>query len=59
MSDGRLATLNVEGLPLMRQWLVVRAREKRLLPAGRALLAFLAREGRSFLPKMPGEGGGE
>jgi len=57
VSDGRLAILDVEGLPLMRQWLVVRAREKRLLPAGRALQAFLAEEGRSFLPKMAGEGG--
>ncbi|MFS8036129.1 LysR family transcriptional regulator [Xanthobacter sp. AM11] len=58
VADGRLVVLDVEGLPAVRQWLVVRARDKRLLPAGRALLDFLAKEGGTFLPKMPeGEGG--
>ncbi|MET3356322.1 LysR family transcriptional regulator [Xanthobacter autotrophicus] len=58
VADGRLKVLEVQGLPVVRQWLVVRAKEKRLLPAGRALLDFLAREGGSFLPQMPeGEGG--
>ncbi|MDI4666082.1 LysR family transcriptional regulator [Xanthobacter autotrophicus] len=58
VADGRLKVLDVQGLPVVRQWLVVRARDKRLLPAGRALLDFLAREGGSFLPLMPeGEGG--
>ncbi|MDQ0503730.1 LysR family transcriptional regulator [Xanthobacter agilis] len=54
VADGRLAVLDVVGLPVMRQWLVVRAREKRLLPAGAALQAFLAKEGGSFLPRMSG-----
>lgn len=58
VADGRLAVLPVEGLPVVRQWLVVRARDKRLMPAGRTLLDFLAREGGAFLPAMPaGEGG--
>lgn len=58
VADGRLKVLDVQGLPVVRQWLVVRARDKRLLPAGRALQAFLAQEGASFLPLMPeGEGG--
>lgn len=58
VADGRLKVLEVQGLPVVRQWLVVRARDKRLLPAGRALLDFLAREGGAFLPQMPeGEGG--
>ena len=52
VADGRLAVLDVAGLPVMRQWLVVRAREKRLLPAGQALNEFLAEEGGSFLPRM-------
>ncbi len=52
VADGRLAVLEVAGLPVIRQWLVVRAREKRLLPAGRALQAFLAEEGQAFLPRM-------
>lgn len=51
VADGRLAMLDVEGLPVMRQWLVVRAREKRLLPAAEALQAFLAEEGGGFLPR--------
>lgn len=57
IADGRLALLRVEGLPLVRQWLVVRARDKRLLPAGQALLEFLAREGARFLPQVETEGG--
>lgn len=58
VADGRLKVLDVQGLPVVRQWLVVRARDKRLLPAGRALQAFLAQEGAAFLPLMPeGEGG--
>lgn len=52
VGDGRLALLEVAGLPVMRQWLVVRARERRLMPAGQALQAFLAKEGGSFLPRM-------
>lgn len=54
VADGRLTILEVRGLPVMRQWLVVRARGKRLLPAGQALQAFLAREGGSYLPRMSG-----
>lgn len=58
VADGRLKVLDVAGLPAVRQWLVVRARDKRLLPAGLALQDFLAKEGAAFLPKMPeGEGG--
>lgn len=58
VADGRLKVLDVQGLPVVRQWLVVRARDKRLLPAGRALQTFLAEEGAAFLPVMPeGEGG--
>ncbi len=58
VADGRLTVLDVQGLPAVRQWLVVRAKDKRLLPAGLALQGFLAKEGARFLPKMPeGEGG--
>ncbi|MEP9354993.1 LysR family transcriptional regulator [Xanthobacter sp. KR7-65] len=58
VADGRLKVLAVEGLPVVRQWLVVRARDKRLMPAGQALMEFLAREGEGFLPQMPGGEGG-
>jgi LysR family transcriptional regulator, low CO2-responsive transcriptional regulator len=49
----RLAILRVEGLPIVRQWFVVKRREKRLLPAARALWDHLATEGGKFLPKLP------
>ena len=45
VADGRLAVLDVEGLP------VVRRSEKRLPPAAQALWDHLARSGASFLPR--------
>jgi LysR family transcriptional regulator for metE and metH len=50
--DGRLVVLDVEGLPVVRQWFVVKRREKRLLPAAAALWEFLARAGRDHLPSL-------
>ena len=50
LRDGRLILLSVQGLPVMRQWFVVRHREKRLLPAALALWTFLAERGCDFLP---------
>lgn len=51
--DGRLAVLDVEGLPVVRQWFAVRRAEKRLLPAAQALWDHLARTGALFLPQTP------
>ena len=51
LADGRLVELKVNGLPLMRQWFVVKRADKRLLPAAEALRAFLASQGQRFLPK--------
>lgn len=50
--DGRLAVLDVEGLPAVRQWFVVRRTEKRLLPVAEALWDHLARAGGRFLPPV-------
>ncbi len=50
VQDGRLAVLDVEGLPLVRQWFVVRRSEKRLLPAAWALWDHLVTAGAQFLP---------
>jgi LysR family transcriptional regulator for metE and metH len=36
----------------MRQWFVVKRKEKRLLPAALALWDHLARSGASFLPNL-------
>lgn len=52
VQDGRLAVLDVEGLPVVRQWFVVKRREKRLLPAAAKLWDFLVISGRDHLPGM-------
>ncbi|MDE2013358.1 MAG: LysR family transcriptional regulator [Alphaproteobacteria bacterium] len=52
IADGRLAVLDVIGLPIVRQWFVVRPAAKRLMPAARALRDFLTREGRGLLPAL-------
>ena len=52
--DGRLAILRVQGLPLVREWFVVRRREKRLLRAPAALQRFLIEQGNTYLPR-PGQ----
>ena len=41
---GRLVTLPVAGLPLRRQWFVVRSRERQLTPASEEFLQYLLRE---------------
>ncbi len=50
----RLVILDVAGLPILRQWHIVRHAEKRLMPAAAALWAFLQREGQAFLPSPAG-----
>jgi len=50
VADGRLAVLNVVGLPIQRQWRVVRLARRELSPAQRALWEFVARVGRDLLP---------
>jgi LysR family transcriptional regulator for metE and metH len=54
VADGRLAVLDVAGLPIVREWFVVKRREKRLLPAARALWDHLATSGGTFLPEVAG-----
>ena len=46
----RIVALDVEGLPVMRQWFVLRRADKHLLPPARALMDFLATEAARFLP---------
>ena len=53
IADGRLAPLDVEGLPITRQWFVVKRSDRRLLPAAAALHAFIATDGVRFLPQVP------
>ncbi len=51
IADGRLEMLDVAGLPMIREWFVVRVREKAVMPAGQAMWAFLSTEGQQFLPQ--------
>ncbi len=50
---GQLATLDVKGLPAMRQWFAVRRAEKRMLPAAELLWSYLTTRGKDFLPQLP------
>jgi LysR family transcriptional regulator for metE and metH len=54
IEDRRLVALDVQGLPIVRQWFVVKRREKRLLPAARALWDHLSTSGDRFLPDRTG-----
>ena len=58
IGDGRLAILDVAGLPDIRQWFVVHLATKRMMPAASTLRDFLVVEGRRFLPNVkPGRRG--
>ena len=51
LADGRLVTLDVEGLPIVRQWFVVHRADRPISPAARAFVEFAERRGAEFLPK--------
>ncbi|MBN9602806.1 MAG: LysR family transcriptional regulator [Afipia felis] len=53
LEDGRLVMLDIAGLPVVRQWYVVRRSDKTLLPPAQAMLDFFAAEGAKYLPKAP------
>jgi LysR family transcriptional regulator, low CO2-responsive transcriptional regulator len=50
--DGRLAVLDVQGLPIRRHWLVVRMSRRAIAPAAEALWTFFQREGPRHLPSL-------
>lgn len=50
LAMGRIVCLDVLGMPIVRQWHIVRHADKRIMPAAAALWAFLGSEGRSYLP---------
>ena len=53
IEDGRLIKLDVAGLPVVRQWFVVRRHDKTLLPPAQAMLDFFAAQGAKYLPQAP------
>jgi DNA-binding transcriptional LysR family regulator len=57
LSEGRLIVLDVAGLPIVRQWYVIRRSDKVLLPPAQAMFDFLGSEGSNYLPDVPELGG--
>jgi LysR family transcriptional regulator for metE and metH len=53
VADRRLAIVPVEGLPLLREWFVIRRPERALLPAAARMYGFLAGQGSRHLPELP------
>ncbi len=54
LDERRLVTLDVAGLPVVRQWFVLCRKDKVLLPPARAMLDFLSARGAQFLPRTHG-----
>jgi LysR family transcriptional regulator for metE and metH len=54
LDERRLVTLDVEGLPVVRQWYVLSRKDKVLMPPARAMLEFLSANGAQFLPRAHG-----
>jgi len=52
-TEGRLIVLDVAGLPIVRQWYVIRRSDKVLLPPAQAMFDFLGSEGSNYLPDVP------
>lgn len=50
LSDRRLVMLDLEGLPVVRQWYVMRRSDKVLLPPAQAAFDFMAAQAPSLLP---------
>jgi LysR family transcriptional regulator for metE and metH len=54
LDERRLVTLDVAGLPVVRQWFVLSRKDKVLLPPAQAMLDFLSARGAEFLPRTHG-----
>ena len=51
LDERRLVTLDVDGLPIVRQWFALARKDKVLLPPAQAMLDFLSAKGKQFLPR--------
>lgn len=54
LDERRLVTLDVDGLPVVRQWFAVSRKDKVLLPPAQAMLDFMGAKGARFLPRTHG-----
>ena len=48
----RLVTLDVTGLPIMRQWHVVHLKDRKMMPAAETVSRFLTEEAATYLPAL-------
>jgi LysR family transcriptional regulator for metE and metH len=53
LATNSLTILDVDGLPIVRQWCVVHLRPRRLMPAAAAIRDFFVTEGPKYLPSIP------
>jgi DNA-binding transcriptional LysR family regulator len=53
VAEGRLAVLDIKGLPIIRQLFVVHRSDRVLTPAVRAMWDYMISQGRGFLPELP------
>jgi len=54
LDERRVVTLDVAGLPVVRQWFAMARKDKVLLPPAQAMLQFLNAQGSQFLPRTHG-----
>jgi DNA-binding transcriptional LysR family regulator len=54
VQTGRLRILNIRDLPAIREWYLVHREDKELAPAAAAFWRYVLKEGRNFLPRIPG-----
>ena len=54
LDERRLVALDVDGLPVVRQWFVLSRKDKILLPPAQSMLDFLSAKGAQFLPRTYG-----
>jgi LysR family transcriptional regulator for metE and metH len=54
LDERRLVTLDVDGLPVVRQWFALSRKDKVLMPPAQAMLEFLGAKGAQFLPRTHG-----
>ena len=52
INDGRLTVLNVDGVPVVLEWFVVKRQHKRLSPAPQALWDFFVADGVKVLDQL-------
>ncbi len=53
LADGRLIALDIQGMPIVRQWYVVWRKDRPLLPAAMALSEYFSTSSSRFLPRVP------